>query len=109
MTTPTAFVRVQPSASTQCDTGTSSSEMVEVSAATLSRRKNAPPKSCPPGISANRRGSTVKISPGPLLLGSNPAMENPTGKMIRPASSAIDVSSATIHSADAAMPSRRLK
>jgi hypothetical protein len=90
-------------------TGTSSSEIGEVSAATASSTKNATPNSNPPGSVSNSRGSTVKISPGPPVAGSNPAMEKPAGKMMKPASSAMLVSSRTTHMAALAMRSRLLR
>ena len=66
------------------------------------------PKRWPPGSVANSLGRTVKIRPGPLLLGSNPTnRESSEGKIMKPASSAIDVSSRTTHTAAAlAIPSR---
>ena len=92
--------------SMKCATGTSSNEMVEVSAAMVRRTKKAAPNSCPPGRVANRRGSTVKIRPGPLELGSNPSIEKPDGKMMKPASNAIEVSSSTTQQAAEMMLSR---
>ena len=106
VTVTTARLRDQPCVSTQCATGTSRSEIVDVRAAIASRMKNAAPNRWPPGRVPNRRGRTVKIRPGPLLLGSNPEMEKPDGKMMKPASRATAVSSATTHRAAVAIPTR---
>ena len=106
VTSSTALGRGHLCASMKCATGTSSSEIVEVSAAIVNRMKKAAPKSCPPGRVANNRGNTAKIRPGPLALGSNPSIEKPDGKMMNPASSAMAVSSATTQQAAVMMLSR---
>ncbi len=71
----------------------SSSEIAEVSAATVSSAKKIVPNASPQGMSMKASGSVTNSSPGPAL-GSRP-LANTTGKIAMPAPSAITVSRIT--------------
>ena len=86
-----AFLRDMLLFSTRKAVGGSSSEIDEVQAATNSRPKKAIAYGMPKGMSLKASGSEVKIRPGPPPAGSRPKA-NSTGKIARPASSAMAVS-----------------
>ena len=74
---------------TQATSGSARPTM-EVTAATDKSRKKTEPISQLPGIWAKARGSVSKMRPGPIF-GSSPK-RNTMGKIIKPASSATQVS-----------------
>ncbi len=90
----TTFLRLVFFSSTMNAVGTSSNEIVEVSAAIDSSIKNNAPTNRPPGILANNSGNIAKISVGPWS-GACP-MANSAGKIINPAKKAIRVSKTAI-------------
>ena len=73
-------------------------EMELVSAANRTRKKNAPPISCPPGIDRKTFGSVMNIRPGPAPIAdsSPPEKTKTAGMIIRPARNAINVSKNSI-------------
>ena len=90
----TAFLRSQPQLSMQKARMFSNTAMTVEKLANVMNRKNSVPHRRPPSIEMNTRGSVMKISAGPAPA-STPKLKQ-AGKMIRPETSATNVSSATM-------------